>query len=170
MMKTKALALALLALAACDKTADEQSKIDKAKSEANQNITSANMEAEKKIANANTEAAKKIDNAENKANEKIGEANEAIVRAKADFTKSRQDDLATLDKKLAELDTKAMHATGKAKTDSDITLTNAHKKRDAFAAELSQVPRVSATTWDVTKTRLDDAWTDVKKSVDAVKL
>ena len=170
MIKKCAVALALFAVVACDKPADEQAKIDKAKTEANQTITNANIEAEKKVQNANVEADKKIDRAENKANEKIGEANEAIVRAKADFTKSKQDDLATIDKKLAELDAKVTKATGTAKANAQMSLKTAHTKRDAFAADLATVSSAPATTWDATKARLDTSWADLKKSVDDVKL
>lgn len=159
MIKKSAFALMLLTVAACDKSADEQAKIDKARSEQAQTITAANIEAEKKI-----------NKAEDKANEKIGEANEAIVRMKADFTKSKQEDLATIDKKLAELDAKALRATGKAKTDADVALATAHRKRDVFAADVANVGSTTSTTWDATKTRIEDALSDLKKSVDAVKL
>ncbi len=172
MIKHTVLALALLTavpLVACDK-ADEQSKIDKAKAEQNQTITNANVEAEKKVNGANAEANKKIEKAEDKAADKIADVNEAMVKAKADFTKTKQDDLATLDKKLAELDAKALKATGKTKADADVALTTAHKKRDAFAAEVSSVNAVPAASWEATKTRMDDGWTDLKKSVDSVKL
>jgi hypothetical protein len=159
MINKSAFVLVLLTVAACDKPADEQAKIDKAKAEQAQTITAANVEAEKKI-----------DKAENKANEKIGEASEAIARTKADFTKSKQEDLATIDKKLAELDAKALHATGAAKANADVALKTAHKKLYAVAADLANVNSASTITWETTKTRIEDGFTDLKKSVDAVKL
>ncbi|MDB4997343.1 MAG: hypothetical protein JWM74_4775 [Myxococcaceae bacterium] len=159
MIKYSAFGFVLLAVAACDKPNEEQAKIDKARQDRAQTITAATVEAEKKI-----------DKADDKANRQIGEATESIVRMKADFTSARQQDLATIDKKLAELDAKALHATGTAKANADVSLATAHKKRDALAADLANVNTSTTTTWDATKTRIEDGFTDLKRSVDAVKL
>jgi regulator of protease activity HflC (stomatin/prohibitin superfamily) len=147
--------VSLLFTAACDKASDDQQKANAAQTEANG-----------KIAAATTEATQKVSAAQAEADKKIAQAQANFMQLREDYRHSTTTSLVDLDKKVADLDTKANTATGKGKTDLDTNLKQIHAARDSFGADYRTLETSSATTWDATKARLDKEWTDLKALVD----
>lgn len=150
-----AMALTLTLAAGCDKGADEQQKAN-----------AAQAEADKKIAEANKEAVTKTTGAQVEADKKIAAAEGDFGKRREDYRHKIQGDLVDLDKKIEVLEAKSKVATGKAKTDLDLSLAQIRVRRAAFTADFASVETATAVQWDNTKTRVDKDWTDLKALVD----
>jgi hypothetical protein len=143
------------ALVACDKSgADAQAQANEAQNKANTEITGAQVEANKKIDQAQAEADQKI------------------AAARGDFSKTREDyrhdmqaNLDAIDKRIADLDAKALAASNASLRSA---LVSIKAQRDAFANDFAGVTRTTALTFDDTRNRLDKEWADLKAAVDKV--
>lgn len=144
---------------ACDQSAKEaQEKADKAQAE-----------AQKKIDNATAEATSRVTSAEVEAQKKIAEAENDFAKTREDYRHKTQEHLDSIDKELADLEAKAVKATGKAKTDLESQLTTLKAQRMAFGEDVKSIETATATTWDATKARVDKEWKDLKDAVDRAK-
>ena len=149
------LTLTLTLGAGCDKGADEQQKAN-----------AAQAEADKKIAEANKEAVTKTTSAQVEADQKIAAAEGDFGKRREDYRHKIQSDLVDLDKKIENLEAKSKAATGKAKTDLDLSLAQIRMRRLAFTADVTGVETATSVQWDNTKARVDKDWTDLKAMVD----
>ena len=154
---SSALALTLTLVAGCDKGADEQQKAN-----------AAQAEADRKIAEANKEALTKTTSAQMEADKKIAAAEGDFGKRREDYRHKMQSDLVDLDKKIEVLEAKSKAATGKAKTDLELSLAQIRTRRVAFTADLVGVETATAVQWDNTKARVDKDWTDLRAMVDKV--
>ena len=150
-----AMALTLTLVAGCDKGADEQQKAN-----------AAQAEADKKIAEANKEALTKTTSAQVEADKKIAAAEGDFGKRREDYRHKIQSDLTDLDKKIEILEAKSKAATGKAKSDLELSLAQIRTRRVAFTADLAGVETATSVQWDNTKARVDKDWTDLKAMVD----
>jgi hypothetical protein len=149
------LSLAVPALVACDKSGtDAQAQANEAQNKANAEITGAQVEAN------------------NKMNQAQAEADQKVAAARSDFSKAREDyrhdmqaNLDMIDKRIADLDAKALSA-GSASLQS--ALVSIKAQRNAFANDFGAVTRATAPTFDDAKNRLDKEWADLKAAVDKV--
>jgi hypothetical protein len=148
--------LLILAVAACDKSASEaQERADKAQAKANTEITSAEVAASDKANRAQAEADKKI------------------AQAQADFNKTSEDyrhqmqtNLDAVDKKLMDLDAKALAAAQATRADLTANSASLRAQRDAFANDFKSLDYATALTWDATRARVDKEWSDLRSAVD----
>ncbi len=150
-----AAALVSLSLAACDKPADEQKKINEAQSE-----------ADKKIAKANAEADKKTDEAQATADKKIAELKADFEKARDDYRKKKNEDLADLDKKVIDLETKSKNATGATKADVDANLKKIREQRALLASDLKGIETATSETWNDLTKKLDQEVKSLETLVD----
>ena len=161
MIRSSIIAGAVLCLVAtgpgCDSASADQAKVNDAQKEANTKIAAVSSDADAKIRAAQADADKKI-----------AEAQVSFVKLREDYRHSTTMNLATLDKKIADLDAKAATATAAAKTDLDASLGTIHAARAHFAADYTALESASAATWDAAKANLDKEWSDLKALVDKV--
>jgi hypothetical protein len=142
-------------LFACDKPgATEQQREDKATQQAEQAQQNANQQAAGAQANAERD---------------IASARAEFERNREDYRHQRYEDLAKLDRRIADLDTRASIAHGKEKTTLDAHMPSIHANRDAFVRNLQGLERSSGGTWDAEKVNLDKQWDDLKAAVDDAK-
>ena len=149
------MALSLTLAAGCNKAADEQRKADEARAD-----------ADKKVAEANRDATDKINAAQADADKKVADAQANFVKMREDFRHDVNQDLAKVDKDIADLEAKAKTAKGKTKSDIDAALPNIHSLRDSVTTEYRSLELASAVTWDSAKARVDKAVDDLKKAID----
>lgn len=149
------LALSLSFAAGCNKAADEQRKADEARAD-----------ADKKVSDANREATDKINAAQSDADKKVADAQANFVKMREDYRHRVNDDLASVDKSIADLEAKAKTAKGKDKANIDAALPNIHSMRESVTSEYRSLELASALTWDDTKNRVDKSIDDLKKAVD----
>ena len=154
-LASSVLALTLALVTGCDKGSDEQQKAN-----------AAQAEADKKIAEANKEATTKTTGAQVEADKKIAAAEAELGKRREDYRHKMQSDLLDLDKKIDLLEAKAKKATGKAKSDLDLRLTDIRTRRAAFGPSIASVETATAVQWDSTKARVDKDWNDLKALVD----
>jgi len=147
--------LSVMGAGACDDAADLQKKSDVAQAAANEKIAEATGEADRKIKAAQAEA-----------DRKTNDMQAAFARTVEDYRHKTQTDLTDLDQKITELDARAVSATGKAKDHLGATLPSIKARRAAFAADFKSIDGAAAASWDATKARLDQEWTDLKALVD----
>ncbi len=148
--------LVTLTAAACDKSAAEaQESADKAQAKANAQITSAEVTANDKMNKAQAQADKTI-----------GQAQADFEKTVEDYRHDAQANLTSLDKKLSDLDAKAVAATSATKANLTATSGTLHRQRDAFAADVASLDYTAATMWDATRARVDKEWTDLHAAVD----
>jgi hypothetical protein len=140
---------------ACDNAADEQKKMNSARSEADDKIGAAVNEADLKVRSAQQAADK------------------AVAEAQAGFLKLREDyrhmttlNLVELDHHVDDLEAKAKRTIGKAKTDLDAHLKQIHADRSAFDTACKSLEAATAFTWDDAKARLDKEWIRLRDLVD----
>lgn len=149
------MALSLALAAGCDKAADEQRKADEARAEAAEEVTDANREAAEKVNAARAEEDKKV-----------ADAQAGFLKMREDYRHKVTDDLADVDKEIAELEAKGKTATGKTKATLDSNLPNIRTLRENVANEYRSLELASAITWDDAKGRVDKAIDELKKAVD----
>ncbi len=159
MIRSSIIAAAVLCLLAaghgCDSASADQAKVDDAQKEANTKIAAVSSDADAKIRAAQAAADKKI-----------AEAQVSFVKLREDYRHTTTMNLATLDKKIADLDAKDATATAAAKADLDLSLARIHAARAHFAADVSALESASAATWDAAKANLDKEWSDLEALVD----
>ena len=150
------LAVALaVPVCACDKPgATEQQREDKAAQQAAQAQNEANQNAANAQANANRD---------------IAAARSDFERSREDYRHMRSDDLAEIDRKIADLDAKDRTTTGKTKANLDAELPSIHAQRDAFVRNMQSLDRTSGADWDAMKANLDKQWDDLASAVDKAK-
>ncbi len=150
-----ALILTLAVTAGCDKAADDQ-----------QRANAAQAEADKKIADLNREAVTNTTSAQLEADKKIAAASSDFAKRREDYRHKIQTDLVELDNKIDRLEAKSKAATGKVKSDLDMSLTQIRTRRAAFTADMAGIETATAVQWDATKDRMDKVWTDLKSLVE----
>jgi hypothetical protein len=100
------------------------------------------------------------------------EANEAgtvqseSAKVRDDYRHEKQTALDSLDKSIADLESKEKVVAGKAKMDLDGTLLAIHARRDAFMKDLRAIDSTGAAEWDSTRAQLDKQWVDLKTTTD----
>jgi len=139
-------------LVACDKPGEKEQTAE----------GRANVQAQQ----AQDEAARKAAEAQAEADRKVAAARIDFEKARDDYRSSRENDLADLNKRIAQLDAKEITATGQTKVDLDTKLPPIHSERDAFASHLKSLDATAAATWDTSKARLDQEWDALKANVD----
>lgn len=141
---------------------------DKSGADAQAQANSAQASANRDIANATNEANAKINEAQAEADKKIAAARADFATTREDYRHQVQTQLDALDKEIAQLDAKAMTATGKTKADINARLPALKAQRAAFVNDVRSLDTTTATTWDATKARLDKEWADLKSAADQV--
>jgi hypothetical protein len=149
------MALSLAFAAGCNKAVDEQHKADEARAE-----------ADNKVNEANREATDKINAAQSEADKKVADAQANFLKIREDYRHSVTEDLAKVDKSIADLDAKSLTAKGKTKTELDAAMPNIRSLRESVASEYRSLELSSALTWDSSKARVDKAVDDLKKAID----
>ena len=148
----------VLGAAACEKSGKEtQQEVDNAQAQAQTEITNAQVQA-KDTANA----------AQAKANEKITEAERDFDKTRDDYRHTMQSNLATLDKKIADLDTRVIKSTGDKKVELTNKASTLRTQRATFADDVRSLDTATAATWDATKARMDKEWSDIKSTSDKI--
>ncbi|MFO0612209.1 MAG: hypothetical protein U0414_06465 [Polyangiaceae bacterium] len=105
-------------------------------------------------------------NAQADANEKINDAKSSFAKTREEFRHDVQAKLDKLDKKLGELDTKAMKETGKAKTDLDASVSDLKARRAALGTDMKRIDDTVAADWDALKSRIEKSVDDLESAVD----
>lgn len=155
MMAVAVLSFVVVTTSGCDKAADEQAKAREAQSEANGKIASAKAEADAKVRAAQADADKKI-----------AEAQASFMKLREDYRHSMQLSLVDFDKKIGDLDAKAMKANGKAKIALEDALKTIRTARDHFNTNFNALEAASASTWDRDKANLERESADLKALID----
>ena len=125
-------------------------------------------DTQQEVDNANATAQTEITNAKVKADEKINEAQRDFDKTRDDYRHDMQSNLATLDKKIADLDAKTVKATGDKKVELGNKTSTLRADRTAFAEDVRSLDNATAATWDATKARLDKEWSDIKSTSDKI--
>ena len=89
-------------------------------------------------------------------------AQSEFARAREEYRRQKESDLAALDKRIADVEAKATAA----KTGPNNMLASLKAEREAFAGDLRATDAAIAPTWDATKARLDKEWADLKAATD----
>jgi hypothetical protein len=151
--------LLVIGLAACDKPGEEaQRKTDNAEAVASTEITNAEMAADKKATEAQAEEDKKI-----------AAAQSDFEKARDDYRQTMQPKLDELDKKLADLHTKAVRAVGTQRADLLAMTVSLREERDAFAADLAALETKTGADWDIERARVDKEWSKLKADIEQAK-
>ena len=148
------LILATVLALGCDSASDEQNRANRAQAEANKTITTTAAVADEKMKTAQAEADKKIAQAQ---------ANFQTMRE--DFRHATTVTLVDVDKSIEVLEKKWKTQSGKAKADMGDRMTRIRADREAFTTSYRGLETESASTWDMTKVRLDKALADLKELV-----
>ncbi len=132
-------------------------------------------EAQKKENSANATAAEKTAEADKQSVEARAEADRKIAAARGDFDKAREDyrhtrqaDIDTVNKKIAEAEATLKTATGKKKADLEASLPTARTLKDGVVADLKGLDTATPTTWDAMKVRADHDFDALKAAVDKI--
>jgi hypothetical protein len=130
---------------------------------------------QKKEMSANDQAAESKAQADRNAQTAQSQANQTIAAARADFEKSREDyrhgrqqDLADVNKKIADLEAKQPTATGKERALLDSNLPMLRSRRDSFMADLQRLDQATPASWDGARASLDKEWDALKAALDQV--
>lgn len=148
-------ALAVFITAGCDNAADQQRQASAAQAEANTKINAAQNAAE--------ETAKAAQAA---ANTQIADAKADFMKLREEFRHSMASNLVDLDKKVSDLEAKAMTSKGKAKMQLDANLTAIRAYRAPFGTRLEGLEQATSTTWDAAKANVEKEWTELQALVD----
>jgi hypothetical protein len=130
-------------VAACDKAADDQKKVDVANDEANEKIAVATRAADAKVAAANA----------------------SFMKLREDYRHTTTTNLVDLDHDIAVLAAKAAQLPARAKQDMDARLVDIRAGRAAFMRDYGSLDTAIGAAWDVTRARLDAEWSDLKALV-----
>jgi hypothetical protein len=102
-----------------------------------------------------------------------GQSDTAVAAARADFEKSRenyrhsrQQDVANMNKKVADLDAKQKTAIGKERATLDANLPTLRSRRDTFVADLRRLDDATPASWDGARASLDKEWDALKTAID----
>lgn len=134
--------------------------------QANDKISEAQRDVEKKAAEAQRKADEVKREAQAEANDKINDAKASFAKAREDFRHDLQAKVDKLDKKIGELETKALKETGKAKADLDATIADVKRQRAALATDVERIGDATAADWDALRARLDKGYDDLERTVD----
>src|ERR1051325_192706 len=140
---------------ACNNARNQQEKVNEAQTEADQKIAEANRQANERITEAKAEADKKT-----------AEAQAAFTKLREDYRHQVTTNLADLDKKIADLESKSMTEKGAKKTALDAKIADIKASREAFLAEYHSIETASAANWDDGKKRVDKSWDELEAKVD----
>ena len=141
---------------ACNKTAKEDQD----------QINAAQQKADEKTAEAQRNSTTTITNAQVEADKKIASAQNDFLRMREGYRHDQQTNLIDLDGKIQKLDDKERTAKGQEKVNLDNNLQLIANKRAAYLGTLQQVDSATTATFDDAKARTDQAWDDLKKTVD----
>jgi hypothetical protein len=142
----------------CEKAADQQEKAATAQNQANEKIIEASKEAQDKVNAAQSEADKKI-----------ADANATFKKMREDYRHKASEDLIELDKKVADLEARALKEKAKVKDELEARAKQVRAQRAEFEQHLNNLETATATTWDEMKVKLDKEWEDLKSLADNTK-
>lgn len=134
--------------------------------QATDKITDAQRDADKKAAEAQRKADDAKREAQADANEKINDAKASFAKTREDYRHDLQAKIDKVDKKLGDLDTKALKEAGKAKTDLDVAIADIKRQRAALGTDVDRIGNATAAEWDALKARLEKAYDDLDHAVD----
>ncbi len=172
--------LSIALTAACGDDASEmQREANRAQAEADAKIAATAKDANEEVNEAQADANEKIDEVNAEADQDIreaqAEADKEIADARADFRTLREDyrhatatKLVELDKKVANLEARALEANGEKKAELETKLKNVRAQREVFIKDYQSLDDVNASTWDATKARLDQEWAELERRVDGI--
>ncbi len=131
---------------------------------------------EQKETKANEQAIEARNEAQQKENTAQAQATKDIAAAQTDFAKAREDyrhgrwtDLANLDKRIIDLQTREQTVTGKAKADLDVALPTIRQKREVFVRDVQGLDSATGASWDEQKANVDKEWDSLRSAVDDVR-
>jgi hypothetical protein len=93
-------------------------------------------------------------------------ASSDIARLRDEYRREKQRDLTKLDKRIAELETREKSAAATVKADLGAQLATIKAGREAFLRDLNATESSGASSWDATKARLEQEWSDLTTSTD----
>ena len=125
-------------------------------------------ETQQEVDNAQATAQTEITNAKIKAEEKTNEAERDFDKTRDEYRHDMQSNLASLDKKIADLDAKVAKNTGNKKVELANKVGTLRTERTSFAEDVKSLDTATAATWDATKARLDKEWSDIKSTSDKI--
>lgn len=125
-------------------------------------------ETQQEVDNAQATAQTEITNAKIKADEKTNEAERDFDKTRDEYRHDMQSNLATLDKKIADLDAKVAKNTGDKKVELGNKVGTLRAQRTSFAEDVKSLDTATAATWDATKAHLDKEWSDIKSTSDKI--
>jgi chromosome segregation ATPase len=138
----------------CNNAADEQAKAEQAQAQANEKAAQARADADAKARAAQADADKKI-----------ADAQASFDKMREDYRHTLTNDLTDIDKRIADLDAKKLTATGKTRSDLDVSLTAVHGARERLTADFNNLGAASASTWDRAKANLDKEYSDLRSMI-----
>jgi regulator of protease activity HflC (stomatin/prohibitin superfamily) len=148
--------VALVVLTACDNATSDDMKARNAQAEADDKSGGV------------AEAKEKINRAQAEADEKIAAADAQFMKLREHYRHATTTNLMDLDRRVADLRTKASNANGETKVHLDARLHDIHTSRELFDRDYRALDSVAASTWDDARSRLDKEWTALKALVDNV--
>lgn len=102
-------------------------------------------------------------------------ADKTVAAEWADFRTLREDyrhttkiNLVELDKKVSDIEARALKENGAKKADLEAKLKVIHADRDTFMNDYKGLEDETASTWDATKARMDARWSDLASRVEGV--
>lgn len=125
-------------------------------------------ETQQEVANAQATAQTEITSAKLKADEKTNEAERDFEKTRDDYRHDMQSNLASLDKKISDLDAKVAKNTGDKKVELGNKVSTLRTERGTFADDVRSLDTATAATWDATKARVDKEWSDIKSTRDKI--
>jgi predicted nucleic acid-binding Zn-ribbon protein len=147
-------ALLTSALAACDKPGETEQKKEVAAGE--------------QAAAARNRADRNVQAAQAQSERAVAAARADFERSREDYRHGRQQDIADVNKKIADLEAKQKTATGKERAILDSNLPALRARRDTFAADLQRLDDATPASWDGARASLDKEWYALKTALDEV--
>lgn len=89
-----------------------------------------------------------------------------IVRARDEYRRQKQADLAWLDEGIANIEAKERSLSATAKTDYHGAVASLKAEREVFARDVRTMDVAVDSTWDATKASLDAKWTHLKAATE----
>ena len=145
------IALMSSSIAACDKPGETEQKKEIAASD--------------QAAQARAQADHNVQAAQAQSNRDVASARADFEKSREDYRHGRQQDLADVNKKIADLEAKQPTATGKERATLDSNLPMLRSRRDAFVIDLQRLDDATPASWDGARASLDREWDALKTAL-----
>ena len=145
----------LLTLTASDDAADLQKTAKDARADAREDITQATRDASQTIRDARAEA-----------DVKVAATDASFTKMQADYRHTTATAMAVLDKRIAELEAKALTSNGQERDTRNMRLTRIRAQREGFGQSYDRMDKLAGAEWDAAKVRLDTEWSTLSALVD----